>query len=82
MSESVLDQVRQIAADVFDLSVEHIAPADGPGTIDKWDSIQHLNLVLAVEQAFGLTFEPEEVDAMTGVQAVAELVEGKLAGQG
>jgi acyl carrier protein len=30
----------------------------------------HLNLVLALEQEFGLQFSPEEIAAMTSVRAI------------
>jgi acyl carrier protein len=40
--------------------------------------MQHLNLVLALEEKFGLQLDPEEIEQMKSVGAVAALVEKKL----
>lgn len=53
-------------------------PADLSQTnCEAWDSVNHLNLVLALEAEFGVTFEPEEIAAMQNVRIVAELLSGK-----
>jgi acyl carrier protein len=80
MSSSVFEQVRAVAADVFQVPIERITPDSSPEVLESWDSVQHLNLVLALEQEFGIQFEPEEMDRMKTVGAIAELVQSK-AGQ-
>jgi len=55
-----------------------ITAASSPETIETWDSIQHLNLVLALEEKFGLQLSPEEIEQMKSVGEVIKLVEGKL----
>ena len=37
--------------------------------------MQHLNLVLAVEEKFGVQLDPEDIEKMKNIGAVAELVE-------
>jgi acyl carrier protein len=37
--------------------------------------MQHLNLVLAIEEKFGVRFEPEDIEQMKNIGAVATLVE-------
>lgn len=37
--------------------------------------MQHLNLVLAVEEKFGVQFEPEDIEQMNSIGAIASLVE-------
>ena len=77
MPSSVFEQVRAVAADVFQVSTERITPDSSPEVLESWDSVQHLNLVLALEQEFGIQFEPEEMDRMKTVGAIAELVQSK-----
>jgi acyl carrier protein len=72
----MLDRVRNVAADILQVPPEHIRPNSGPETLANWDSVQHLNLILALEQEFGLAFEPEEIDRMTSIQQIL-LVLGK-----
>ena len=71
-------RVQQIVADLFQQSPEKITPASSPDTIETWDSLQHLNLVLALEQEFGLQFTPEEIEQMLSVELIVDLLEEKL----
>jgi acyl carrier protein len=75
---STLAQVQAIASDIFGVPASKITADSSPETVETWDSMQHLNLVLAVEEKFGLQLSPEEIEAMKSVSAVAELVEKKL----
>lgn len=46
-------------------------------TVPSWDSVTHLNLVLALEEAFGTSFTPEETLGMTSVRAIRQILEIK-----
>jgi acyl carrier protein len=75
---SDIDQrVRQVAADVFGTSPEKITADSSPQTIDTWDSVQHLNLVLALEQEMNVRIDPEEIERMKTIGDVIELVKEK-----
>jgi acyl carrier protein len=67
-----------MASDLFGVPVEQITAASSPQTLENWDSIQHLNLVLAVEEKFGVQLSPEEIEEMKNVGETAKLVESKL----
>jgi acyl carrier protein len=57
--------------------LEQVQPESSPDTIPNWDSLQHLNLVLAVEQEFNVQFSPEEIEQLLSVELVAALLEEK-----
>jgi acyl carrier protein len=78
MTEPLLDRIRRVAADVLETSVDKITLDSSPETIDTWDSVHHLNLVLALEQEFDLQFEPEEIDQMKDVRHVLEILGSKV----
>ena len=75
---NVSDQIRTLASDIFGMPADQITPASTPETIETWDSIQHLNLVLALEEKFALQLSPEEIEQMKSIGDVIKLVEGKL----
>ena len=54
---------------------DKITAESSPKTIETWDSMQHLNLVLAIEEKFGVQPEPEDIEQMKNIGAVAALVE-------
>jgi acyl carrier protein len=72
-----LDRVRGIFSDVFQIPLEEIRAESSPDTISNWDSLQHLNLVLAIEQEFNVQFSPEEIEQLLSVELVAALLEEK-----
>lgn len=78
MNGATLQQVKEMAADIFNVPVHRIAMQSSPDTIQEWDSLNHLNFVLSLEQRFGLQFDPEEIEQMTDIERAAVLVEEKL----
>ena len=45
---------------------------------EAWDSVNHLNLILALEAEFGVAFEPEEIAAMQDLETVKKQLAAKL----
>lgn len=75
MNSPLLEKVRGIAADVLSVPANQITPQSSTETIETWDSVHHLNLVLALEQEFDMQFEPEEIDAMNSVERILNVLE-------
>ncbi len=75
MTASTFEQVRNIASDIFGVPANDLTAESSPETIENWDSMQHLNLVLAVEEKFGVQLDPEDIEQMKNIGAVAKLVE-------
>jgi acyl carrier protein len=75
LAASTFEQVRNIASDIFGIPLEKITAESSPETIENWDSMQHLNLVLAIEEKFGVQLDPEDIEQMKNIGAVAALVE-------
>jgi acyl carrier protein len=78
-TESVEDQVKEIAADVFRIPIRLLQPESCPENIPQWESIAMVNLVLALEQRFGIPFDPEDIAQMHTLGDIVRLVEERLA---
>jgi len=74
----MLDRTRAIVGDIFGVPAERVLPQSSPDTIETWDSINHLNLVLALEQEFGIQFTPEEIEQLLSVELIVALVAEKV----
>jgi acyl carrier protein len=72
--QSLESQVCRILAELFSLPPESVAPESSPQTIEGWDSIGHLNLVLALEQEFHVQFSPDESEKMVDVQEIVRVL--------
>lgn len=78
MTSPIFEQIRTLASDLFAIPPSQIDSTSSPETIESWDSVQHLNLVLALEEKFHLQLMPEEIEQMKTIGDVVKLVEGKL----
>jgi len=78
LSATTFERVRAIASDVFRVPADKLSADSSPESVENWDSMEHLNLVLAVEEKFGIQLDPEEIEQMKNIGAVAALVDKKL----
>ena len=78
MTSPVFERVCGIAADVLKVPGAVITPEASPESIEAWDSLQHLNLILALEQEFNVQFEPDEIDRMNRIDRILLVVQGKI----
>ena len=52
-------------SDVFNIDVSLINNESSPDNIENWDSLKHMNLIIALEEEFEIEFDDEEiVDSM------------------
>lgn len=58
----------QIVASVLGLTADEVSEATSMQNCDRWDSLQHFNLILAVEQAFDVRFSSERIPELVSVQ--------------
>lgn len=54
------EKLKQVLADIFNIEVETIDDTTSVDTVPQWDSLKHLNLVLALEQEFNITLTVEQ----------------------
>jgi acyl carrier protein len=57
--------------------MDELTQDSSPEKIESWDSLNHLNLVLALEQEFSVKFTPDEIERIDCVGAVTELLDQK-----
>lgn len=46
--------------------------------VEAWTSLTHINLILAVEEAFEIKIRSNEIEKLTNVKALIDLLETKL----
>ncbi len=71
------ERIVNVMKEVFGVSA--IAETASQENLDKWDSLNHLNLIVGLEDEFGVTFEPEEIAEMKDYKTVEVMVNKKLA---
>jgi acyl carrier protein len=69
------ERLRQIVATVFDTPADQVTPQTSRDSLEPWDSLGHLVLVLEVEQQFGVQLPPEHVEQLNSVAEIAQILE-------
>ena len=58
-------KLKKIIANVLNIPAENISSDTSMDTVEKWDSLQHMILVLALEDAFEITILDDEAANIT-----------------
>jgi acyl carrier protein len=78
MSANVEQRIRDLLADILRLPANEIGDNAELGITPGWDSANHINLVLTLEEEFGITLDAAEIDSMLSFADVVATVEAKL----
>jgi acyl carrier protein len=78
LTPTIFEQVQGIASDLFGVPADQITRESSTETVEAWDSTQHLNFVLALEEKFNIQFSPEEMERMKNIGSTVKVVDNKL----
>jgi acyl carrier protein len=68
-------RLSRVLTEVLGPDATRLSDEDGPGTIGSWDSVNHLNLVLAIESEFGIRFATSEIPDLLTLGKIRARVE-------
>jgi acyl carrier protein len=71
------EQVFRIISQVMNVSSEEVNEGSSPESLERWDSFQHINLVLALEEEFKIRFTDEEIIQMRNASMILETLRNK-----
>ncbi len=74
MDEVIFEKVRRMAAEVLEVPLDTLTAESSADTVENWDSVQHLNLILEVEQNFGVQADLEHMDQLQSLGAIADWI--------
>jgi acyl carrier protein len=77
VADSVEQRTRQVVADVFGLPLDKVTLQTSHETVEEWDSLNLLNILMAVEGEFGVSVSPEEAAEFGSVEKIVAVVRSK-----
>ena len=72
-----LSRARRLLAEVLDMETGEIGADASIGTLEAWDSLAHMRLILAVEDMLGRQLDPEALVEIAGVMDIAAILEAE-----
>jgi acyl carrier protein len=76
-SQQVPSSLRDIIADILEISSDGVTPELNTDTVESWDSFRHLQLILAVEGEYGVQLDPQRIPELTSVALLQAELEKK-----
>ena len=70
------DTIINVFKRVFDS--EEINSETSKQNMEKWDSMNHLRLIVELEEEFNISFEPEEIAEMESIDSIKIIITKKL----
>lgn len=78
---STEDTLKDVMATVLGITAESINDDTSMDTVDNWDSIKHMNLVLAIEEEFGISIPDEDAANITSYPLIRFVLDEQLKGK-
>ncbi len=78
MEETTEQIIGNILADILDLDPATINDDTAMENVASWDSLNHINVVLALEERFGVSFDVGEIESMISFYDMVQTVESKI----
>jgi acyl carrier protein len=73
----MITKVKEIIAIVLNISPAAIKDNISPESVAAWDSMKHMDIILALEDEFDITFTDQEIVAMVDLQEIEKVITQK-----
>ena len=74
-----IERLTPVFHKVFDNEDIVLTPELTADDVDEWDSMSHINLMIAIELEFGIEFDQSEIQTFANVGELVTTIEKKLA---
>lgn len=76
--EEILNEISKIFADTLDEDKVTLTESSTADEVEGWDSLTHVQLVVAVERKFKVRFTAKEIQSWKNVGEMIDSITGKL----
>lgn len=70
-------KIKDVMANVFQTSAKNISNKSSKDTLKKWDSLKHLQLVMALEEELGIKFTDKQTTEMLNFELIKKIIQEK-----
>jgi acyl carrier protein len=70
-------RVFEIVAQIMEVSFDDVSENSSPDTLEKWDSLRHIKLILMIEELYGIQFTDSEIVSIQNVHNLIEIIDNR-----
>lgn len=71
-------KLKELISSVFNIKIKDINDSTNPDTVEKWDSLQQLNLAIAIEDEFKIKLSADDISDLLSYKLIKEIIMEKL----
>jgi acyl carrier protein len=75
------NKLKKIMSELFDIEVSEINENSSPDNIEKWDSLNQMNLIVSLEEEFNIVFTDDDIIEMVSYPLVKLILKNALHGE-
>ena len=64
------NRIKQVMSDVLNVDIADINEDTSPETLEEWDSLKQMNLIVSLEEEFNLEFTDEEIEDLLNFKLI------------
>ena len=72
------NRIKNIMSEVFKIPADSVNDKSSPDTVESWDSLKHLQLILSLEDEFEIIFNGDEIAAILSFDSIRSIIKEKL----
>ena len=70
-------ELKKIMVDLFEIKEDEITDESSINNIEKWDSLKHMSLIIAIEEQFGIVISADDIVEMTRFAKIEHILRGE-----
>lgn len=74
MEDKIEDRIKDVMSAVFEIPADRINDESSPDSVESWDSLKHMNLVVSLEEEFETEFTDDEILEMMNFKLIKEII--------
>jgi len=82
MAKQVEKQIKEVIASVLNVDAGEIGDDASPDNLGNWDSLAHMNIIVALEERFKIRFSDEQIVRMLNYKLIVIMVKEALSAAG
>ncbi|MCX4688665.1 phosphopantetheine-binding protein [Kitasatospora purpeofusca] len=77
LTDRLTDQLTGLVAEILGVPETELSEDSGPGAHPAWTSLKHVEVVVVLEEHFGVAFSSREIKGHTSIAALRGLLASK-----
>lgn len=66
----IVERIKKVMAAIFGVDILLIDNDITQGSLEQWDSLRHMNLILALEEEFNVRFRDNQMDQLISLRLI------------